>query len=336
MNYKDFSELPPLLADYLLYDQTVKNRSSLTIDEYCRDLSLFFQYMIILKNKLDEDSVDITQIDIKNIDIDFIKRITLNDAYMFIVYCKNKRSNNAKTRSRKISAIRGFFKYITNKKGLLTANPMEELETPKTKKSLPKYLTLDQSINLLDAVDGENKARDYLIITLFLKCGLRLSELCALNLGDIIDGKTLKVTGKGNKERIVYLNDACKSAISSYLKVRPVDGVKDKNALFISRQKNRISNKTVQWIVYKYLEKIGIKGGQANGYSVHKLRHTAATLMYQHGHVDIRVLKDLLGHENLGTTEIYTHLSDKDIERAALSNPLSKINREKSENKNKT
>lgn len=336
MNYKDFSELPPLLADYLLYDQTVKNRSSLTIDEYCRDLSLFFQYMIILKNKLDEDSVDITQIDIKNIDIDFIKRITLNDAYMFIVYCKNKRSNNAKTRSRKISAIRGFFKYITNKKGLLTANPMEELETPKTKKSLPKYLTLDQSINLLDAVDGENKARDYLIITLFLNCGLRLSELCALNLGDIIDGKTLKVTGKGNKERIVYLNDACKSAISSYLKVRPVDGVKDKNALFISRQKNRISNKTVQWIVYKYLEKIGIKGGQANGYSVHKLRHTAATLMYQHGHVDIRVLKDLLGHENLGTTEIYTHLSDKDIERAALSNPLSKINREKSENKNKT
>lgn len=333
MNYKDFSELPPLLADYLLYDQTVKNRSSLTIDEYCRDLSLFFQYMIILKNKLDEDSVDITQIDIKNIDIDFIKRITLNDAYMFIVYCKNKRSNNAKTRSRKISAIRGFFKYITNKKGLLTANPMEELETPKTKKSLPKYLTLDQSINLLDAVDGENKARDYLIITLFLNCGLRLSELCALNLGDIIDGKTLKVTGKGNKERIVYLNDACKSAISSYLKVRPVDGVKDKNALFISRQKNRISNKTVQWIVYKYLEKIGIKGGQANGYSVHKLRHTAATLMYQHGHVDIRVLKDLLGHENLGTTEIYTHLSDKDIERAALSNPLSKINREKSENK---
>ena len=292
--------------------------------------------MIILKNKLDEDSVDITQIDIKNIDIDFIKRITLNDAYMFIVYCKNKRSNNAKTRSRKISAIRGFFKYITNKKGLLTANPMEELETPKTKKSLPKYLTLDQSINLLDAVDGENKARDYLIITLFLNCGLRLSELCALNLGDIIDGKTLKVTGKGNKERIVYLNDACKSAISSYLKVRPVDGVKDKNALFISRQKNRISNKTVQWIVYKYLEKIGIKGGQANGYSVHKLRHTAATLMYQHGHVDIRVLKDLLGHENLGTTEIYTHLSDKDIERAALSNPLSKINREKSENKNKT
>lgn len=336
MNYKDFSELPPLLADYLLYDQTVKNRSSLTIDEYCRDLSLFFQYMIILKNKLGEDSVDITQIDIKNIDIDFIKRITLNDAYMFIVYCKNKRSNNAKTRSRKISAIRGFFKYITNKKGLLTANPMEELETPKTKKSLPKYLTLDQSINLLDAVDGENKARDYLIITLFLNCGLRLSELCALNLGDIIDGKTLKVTGKGNKERIVYLNDACKSAISSYLKVRPVDGVKDKNALFISRQKNRISNKTVQWIVYKYLEKIGIKGGQANGYSVHKLRHTAATLMYQHGHVDIRVLKDLLGHENLGTTEIYTHLSDKDIERAALSNPLSKINREKSENKNKT
>lgn len=329
--YKDLSELPPLLVEYLLYNQTVKNRSSLTVDEYCRDLCLFLQYMLILKNKLNEDTVDITEINIKNIDIDFIKSITLNDAYMFIAYCRNKRSNNAKTRSRKISAIRGFFKYITNKKGLLTANPMEELETPKTKKSLPKYLTLDQSIDLLNAVDGDNKERDYLILTLFLNCGLRLSELCGLNLGDIRSDNTLKVTGKGNKERIVYLNDACKTAINNYLKVRPVDGVKDKNALFISRQKNRISKKTVQWIVYKYLEKIGIKGNEANGFSVHKLRHTAATLMYQYGHVDIRVLKDVLGHENLGTTEIYTHLSNKDIERAALANPLSKINKREAE-----
>ncbi len=330
MSYKEFSELPPLLTEYLIYNQTVKNRSSLTVDEYCRDLCLFFQYMIILKNKLNENTTNIDSIDIKNIDIDFIRTITLNDAYMFIVYCKNKRSNSAKTRSRKISSIRGFFKYITNKKGLLTVNPMEELETPKTKKSLPKYLTLDQSVNLLNAIDGKYKERDYLIITLFLNCGLRLSELCGLNLGDIRSDNTLKVTGKGNKERIVYLNDACRDALNSYLKVRTADGLKDKNALFISRQKNRISRKTVQWIVYKYLEKTGIKGSESNGYSVHKLRHTAATLMYQYGHVDIRVLKDVLGHENLGTTEIYTHLSDKDIERAALANPLSKIKKRES------
>ncbi len=324
MDYNKLVELPEPLRDYIIYNQTVKGRSVLTVDEYCRDICMFLQYMVFLKNKLPSDT-DILEIDISNVDIDFIKNITLNDAYLFILHCKNERSNNARTRSRKISSIRGFFKYLTNKKGLLNVNPMEELETPKAKKALPKYLTLDQSVNLLNCVDGDNKERDYCILTLFLNCGLRLSELCSLNLNDIKSDNTMKVTGKGNKERIVYLNRACVSAINDYLKVRPVDGVKDKSALFISRQKKRISKKTVQWIVYKYLEKIGLKGEHSEGYSVHKLRHTAATLMYQHGNVDIRVLKDVLGHENLGTTEIYTHLSNKDIEKAANSNPLSKI-----------
>lgn len=329
MDYNKLVELPEILRDYLVYTQTVKGRSELTVDEYCRDITMFLQYMVFIKNGMPSDT-DILQINISNIDIDFVKNITLNDAYLFVLYCKNERSNNARTRSRKICSIRSFYKYLTNKKGLLKVNPMAELESPKEKKSLPKYLSLEQSIALLDAVDGDNKERDYCILTLFLNCGIRLSELYGLNLRDIKSDNTMRVTGKGNKERVVYLNDACVNAVNEYLKVRPVDGVKDKNALFISRNKNRLSRKTIQWIVYKYLERIGLKGEHSEGYSVHKLRHTAATLMYQYGHVDIRVLKDLLGHENLGTTEIYTHLSNKDIEDAANANPLS--NKKRKEN----
>lgn len=238
-------------------------------------------------------------------------------------YAMRERGNNAATRARKTSSIRSFFHYLTNKKCLLSINPAEELEVPKKKKALPKFLTLEQSLELLNAVDGNYKERDYCIITLFLNCGIRLSELTGLNYSDVhIDERTMKVTGKGNKERIIYLNDACIDAIRQYLKVRPVDGVIDKKALFISRQNRRMSPKTVQAMVYKYLEKIGL---DSNGYSVHKLRHTAATLMYQHGNVDIRVLKEILGHENLGTTEIYTHLTSSRMECAANASPLAHV-----------
>ena len=199
---------------------------------------------------------------------------------------------------------------------------MKELERPKEKKSLPKYLTLEQSIELLNAVDGKQKERDYCILTLFLNCGMRLSELVGLNVTDIRPDATARILGKGNKERIIYLNQACVGAIEDYLRVRPVDNVKDRNALFISNQLKRMSPKTVQALVYKYLEKIGL---DSQGYSCHKLRHTAATLMYQHGNVDIRVLKEILGHENLGTTEIYTHLNTQQMENAANSTPLSKV-----------
>ena len=192
------------------------------------------------------------------------------------------------------------------------------------KNGLPKHLTLEDSMELLSVVDGPNKERDYCIITLFLNCGMRLSELCGLNLSDIHSDGTMRLLGKGNKERIVYINDACNEAIKAYLAVRPNDNINfaDRNALFISRNKRRISNKTVQHIVKTYLEKAGL-GGQ--GYSVHKLRHTAATLMYQHGNVDIRVLKDILGHSNLGTTQIYTHISDTQIKNAIDSNPLANV-----------
>ena len=237
-------------------------------------------------------------------------------------YLQRERQNNAASRARKVSSLRGFFKYVTNKKHYLSVNPVEELETPKKKKALPKYLTLEQSIELLRAVEGEHKERDYAILTLFLNCGLRVSEMAGLNYTDIRNDNTVRVLGKGNKERIVYLNSACVAAIRDYMRVRPVDGVKDKNALFISRNHRRMSVKTIQAMVYKYLEKIGLS---AQGYSCHKLRHTAATLMYQHGGVDVRVLKEVLGHENLATTEIYTHLSSEQLKNAAEHNPLAKV-----------
>ena len=214
-----------------------------------------------------------------------------------------------------------FFNYLTKKVRLLKENPAENIDFPKKAKVLPKYLTLEQSIALLKSVDGEYKERDYCILTLFLNCGMRLSELVGINMNDIMENNMLRIFGKGRKERIVYLNEACNHALQEYLKVRP-QNAEDKNALFISKRNKRISKEMVQFMVYKYIDKIGL-GEQ--GYSVHKLRHTAATLMYQHGNVDIRVLKDVLGHEHLDTTEIYTHLSSKQVQNAINANPLAKL-----------
>lgn len=282
----------------------------------------------MIYNMVDPDT-GFNKISIDDIGIDIVKKVTISDVYAFLVFCKNERHNNEKTRARKVSSLRSFFNYLTERAHLIEQNPIDQLDTPKAKKSLPKYLSLEQSLELLNSVEGQYKERNYCILTLFLNCGLRLSELCGLNIRDIRDDNTMRVLGKGNKERIIYLNDACIDSINSYLRVRPHDGVnaKDKDALFLSRFNRRISNKTVQYIVYSNLERAGL-GGQ--GFSVHKLRHTAATLMYQHGNVDIRVLKDILGHENLGTTEIYTHISDKQIKKAIDSNPLSNV-----KNKNK-
>jgi site-specific recombinase XerD len=271
---------------------------------------------------------EFTEIDIKSVDINLIKTVTISDLYAYLVFCKNERGNNAATRARKTSTLKIFFKYLCEQTHQLESNPALMLETPKVKQSLPKHLTLEDSLELLSAVDGPNQKRDYCILTLFLNCGLRLAELCSLNLGDIKPDGTMTVTGKGNKERLVYLNSACQYAVQEYLAVRPSDNVNaaDRNALFVSRNKRRISPKTVQHIVKSYLEKAGL-GDQ--GFSTHKLRHTAATLMYQHGQVDIRVLKDILGHANLGTTQIYTHVSDKQIKNAVDKNPLSNVKNKK-------
>ncbi len=323
MDHKVLLSSPPILRDFLAYNETIKGKSSVSITEYYHDLKTFFRYILYIRGKVAEDIV-FEEIDISPIDINLIKTITLSDIFSFLVYCKNERGNNAATRARKSSSIRIFFKYLTTQMHLLDKNPAEQLETPKLKKALPKHLTLEESLTLLQCVDGPYKERDYCILTLFLNCGMRLSELCGLNLSDIGYDGALRVTGKGNKERVVYLNQACIDSINAYLPTRPNDGVpaSEKNALFLSKFKKRISNKTVQHIVYVNLEKAGLSG---RGLSTHKLRHTAATLMYQHGNVDIRVLKDILGHENLGTTQIYTHVSDQQVRTAIESNPLANL-----------
>lgn len=320
MNTNDYMEnSPKLVADFLRYMQAIQGKSKNTILEYALDLRTLFRYLVKKRNPAYKNT-EFEEIDISDVDIDFIRKIEYMDIIEFLNYCTEERKNQAVSRSRKVSSIRSFFKYL-NKINLLNNNPVEQLETPKKRKKVMKYLTLEESINLLNSIDGKNRERDYCIITLFLNCGMRLSELVNIDINDIRSDNSLKLLGKGNKERIVYLNYACISAIKNYMAVRPNNRAKDKNALFISAHYNRISPKTVQYIVYKYLHSIGLH----KGYSTHKLRHTAATLMYQNGNVDIRVLKEILGHENLSTTEIYTHLSNKKLEDAAKANPLSNI-----------
>ena len=312
---------PSFAVDFLNYYSVIKNRSDLTVIEYANDLATFFRFLKVIRGIAPKD-IPFEEIEVNDISLDMVASVSLSDAYMFLVYCKDNRGNNERTRARKATTLRNFYKFLTVQKKLIDENPLQELDSPKIKKSLPKYLTLDESVALLNAVDGKFKERDYCIITLFLNCGMRLSELVSLNLTDIRSNNTLVVTGKGNKERTVYLNDACIDAINAYLPFRPVDGVKDKDALFISRQKTRISPKTVQYIVKSTLEKAGLSGREL---STHKLRHTAATLMYQHGDVDVLAIKEILGHESLSTTQIYTHIMDEQLKNAAASNPLSSI-----------
>lgn len=322
MKHEIILSSPPVLRDFLTYSETIRGKSAKSVEEYYLDLQTFFRYLLTIRGKVPPDT-EYEKISIDSVDIGLIKTVTISDLYSFIVYCKNERNNNTATRARKISTLRVFFKYLTSQMHYLEVNPAELLESPKIKSALPRHLTLEDSMELLSSVDGPNRERDYCILTLFLNCGMRLSELCGLNISDIRPDGTMRLLGKGNKERIVYLNSACKTAIDAYLAVRPDDALAtDKNALFISRNRRRISNKTVQHLVKCYLEKAGL-GGQ--GFSTHKLRHTAATLMYQHGNVDIRVLKDILGHANLGTTQIYTHISDKQIKNAIDSNPLATV-----------
>lgn len=319
---------PEILRNFLGYLQTVKGKSSKTVEEYFCDLRTFFRYLKIKSGKVKSDE-EFKNISIMDITIDNIRKITLINIYEYINYLAEERKNLAASRSRKVSSLRTFFKYLTHNVNLLEKNPVEQLETPKLAKTLPKFLSLDQSKKLLETIlnySSNFKERDYCIITLFLNCGMRLSELVGINLRDIGDDHTLKLRGKGNKERMIYLNDACINAIENYMKVRPKDAIKDRDALFISRQNNRLSIKTVQLMVNNYISRAGLRN---TGCSVHKLRHTAATLMYQHGNVDIRVLKDILGHENLGTTEIYTHLASKQVKEAMKSNPLAEINQNK-------
>ncbi|MBR2044263.1 MAG: tyrosine recombinase XerC [Clostridia bacterium] len=323
MKFEVLSNSPPLLRDFLTYSESIKNKSTKSVEEYFHDLNTFFKYLKVVRGIAETDDFD--AISIKDVDEDLIKTVTLQDFHSFLVYCKTERNNGSAARARKASTLRIFFKYLHSHLGIIKSNPAALLETPSLKKSLPRHLSLDESIKLLECVDGPNKERDYCILTLFLNCGMRLSELCGINLTDIGADNSLRLLGKGNKERIVYLNKACIEALNGYLRVRPREGIPPShaNALFISRNKRRLSNKTVQHLVGAYLDKAGLSG---RGFSTHKLRHTAATLMYQEGGVDIRVLKDILGHANLGTTQIYTHVADRQIEDAINSNPLANLN----------
>lgn len=327
MKLEILQSCPPIIRDFLTYNETIRGKSSRSVEGYFLDLQTFFRYLLIVRGKVEKDT-EFEKIDIKTVDIELIRTVTISDLYAFLVYCKNERGNNTATRARKTSTLRIFFKYMSSQTHQLENDPSLMLEAPKVKQALPKHLTLEDSLELLNSVEGPNKERDYCILVLFLNCGLRLAELCALNLSSISTDGTLTVLGKGNKERMVYLNPACLEAINNYLAVRPNEGIPitDKNALFISRNHRRISPKTVQHIVKTYLEKSGL-GDQ--GFSTHKLRHTAATLMYQHGDVDIRVLKDILGHANLGTTQIYTHVANKQIEEAVNQNPLANVKSKK-------
>ena len=314
---------PEFLNSFLDYSITILNKSPNSIKEYNYDLAMFLKYMKIHFNLTDKE--DFSEIIIKDFDIETLKRITLEDIHSFVSYLAVNNRSKAATRARKISSIRIFFKYLTVKAQILDVNPAQNLETPKQDKRMPKYLTLEDSRKLLKVTsneDNRNKERDYAIITLFLNCGMRLAELVGINIKDIhFDDYRMTVIGKGNKERTIYLNKACVNAIKEYLNVRPKEGVdyKSKDALFLSERRERISRRTVQYIVDKELRVAGL---DTTKYSVHKLRHTAATLMYQYGEVDIRALQELLGHASISTTEIYTHVANQQVRNAVESNPL--------------
>ncbi|ABY94834.1 MAG: Tyrosine recombinase XerC [Caldanaerobacter subterraneus] len=309
---------PPLLEEFLNYFSTVKARSYNTVKAYAYDLVLFLRFLKQRRGKVSPD-VEFDEIDISDVDVDLIESVDLNDLYAYLNFVANERSNTPHARARKVASLRSFYNYLYKKAKVLSKNPTQELESPKLSVRQPIYLTLDESKKLLNSIDGPFKERDYAIITLFLNCGLRVSELVNINLDDIKDDK-LTVIGKGNKQRTVYLNDACINAINTYLKVRPKEGVKDKKALFLSKRLKRISVKTVQYTVKKHLKNANLEGKK---YSAHKLRHTAATLMYRYGNVDIRTLQKLLGHSNVSTTQIYTHVDDSQLKEAVNKNPLS-------------
>jgi site-specific recombinase XerD len=309
---------PILLADFLNYMETIRGKSKNTVSAYGYDLNIFFKFLKIRRNLVPADT-EFDEIDISDIDEKMIKSITLSDLYSYLSFAANQRDNKNHARARKVASLRSFFRYLQSKAKVIDENPALDLEPPKINSRHPLYLTLDESKRLLASITGENRERDYAIITLFLNCGLRLSELVGIDINKI-NGDTLTVIGKGNKERTVYLNNACINAINTYLRVRPIDEVKDKQALFLSERKQRISKRSVQYIVKKY---IGASDLDTERYSTHKLRHTAATLMYKYGNVDIRALQHILGHENISTTQIYTHVDDDRLRSAAKANPLS-------------
>lgn len=332
---KRYSDCPQVLREFLIYHENIMGQSQLTISEYYLDLRMFLRFIKLMRADM-PITTDLDSIDIRDIDISFIREIDTPDIFDFLSYLANDRAVNpesaapdygisAAARARKLSSIKSFYKYLTVRTKQLEENPVAELEYPKLRKSLPKYLTLDQSAALLQAVSGQNEKRDYAILMLFLNCGIRRSELVGLNLTDVYEDR-IRVVGKGNKERFVYFGSACRKAIDVYLEERKQIELADNRALFGSRDKNRISVTAVHRLVKKALLQAGLDSTQ---FSAHKLRHTAATMMLSGG-VDVKTVQEVLGHENLNTTQIYTHIESTELKIAAEANPLSKLDFDKS------
>ncbi len=325
MDYRD--EAPEILRSFLTYHETIKGHSRKTVDEYYLDLRTFFRFLKLHRNLVPRDT-ELEEISISDVDLEFVRTVTVSEAYEYLAYLardrvKNQRSHEvsygtkASTRARKVSTLRSFYKYLNVKAKLIDENPLKDLDVPKIPATLPRYLSLSEAQDLLRAVDGKNKERDYCIICIFLNCGLRISEIVGLNIQDV-RADSIRVFGKGSKERIIYLNNATAEAINNYLEVRKGIAAIDKNALFLSNRRTRMTRETVHSMVKKTLLKAGL---DVDKYSSHKLRHTAATLMLQNG-VDVRTLQELLGHENLNTTQIYTHVDNSELRTAANANPL--------------
>lgn len=327
---KRYHDCPNILRDFLSYHETIKGQSPLTISEYYLDLRMFLRFMKLMRNDMPIDT-DLDSIDIRNINLKFISEIETSDVFDFLSYLSSDRLVHPESaspdhgigpssRARKLSAIKSFFKYLTVRTKQLEENPVAELEYPKLRKSLPKYLSMEQSAALLRSVSGQNEKRDYAILMLFLNCGIRRSELVGLNLTDVYEDR-IRVVGKGNKERFVYFGTPCRKAIDAYLPERMKQELTDNRALFGSRNGNRISTDAVHRLVKKALMQAGLDSTQ---FSAHKLRHTAATMMLSGG-VDVKTVQEVLGHENLNTTQIYTHIENTELKVAAEANPLSKL-----------
>lgn len=327
---KRYSDSPQILREFLIYHENIKGQSPLTISEYYLDLRMFLRFIKLMRQDM-PITTDLDTIDIRDVDLEFIRQIDTSEIFDFLSYLANDRAVNpespapdygisATARARKLSSIKSFYKYLTVRTKQLEENPVAELEYPKLRKSLPKYLTLEESAALLQAVSGQNEKRDYAILMLFLNCGIRRSELVGLNLTDVYEDR-IRVVGKGNKERFVYFGSACRKAIDAYLPVRNQQELSDNRALFGSRDNNRISVTAVHRLVKKALLKAGLDATQ---FSAHKLRHTAATMMLSGG-VDVKTVQEVLGHENLNTTQIYTHIENTELKIAAEANPLSKL-----------
>lgn len=316
----DMYEAPLILEDFLNYTLTIKGKSKNTAQEYYYDLGMFFKFLKIRYRMID-NKIEFSDIVIRDMDIDIIKRVNIQDLHAFISFVDRERNNRNHAKARKVASLRSFFKYLTSTVHLLDSDPARGLESPKIDSRHPVYLTLNEAKIFLSVIDGRFKERDYAVMTLFLNCGMRLSELVGIDI-DNIRGDTLTVIGKGNKERTIYLNDACIKALEEYIKLRPTEELKDEKALFINNKKDRLNVRGIQYMVKKYIKKAGLDESK---FSPHKLRHTAATLMYKYGGVDIRALQDILGHENVSTTQIYTHVDDERLRDAVKSNPLSSL-----------